>query len=97
MSHDGTPRERRWAAIAADGRHSWLGRHSDPSDAELADVAAALERAGTPGWLAVTEGVYYSGNDLGVLLVRPIWGDGDWDAALAAFRDRRREALAATG
>lgn len=83
--------------IAADGRHSWLGRNNDPTDAKLVDVAAALERAGIPGWLAVTEGVYYSSDALVVLLVRPLWGEGDWEAALAAFHDRRRESLAATG
>jgi hypothetical protein len=90
-------RERRWAVISADGSHGWVGRHTDPSEEELARVTQNLSRADVPGWLAVTEGVYYSRSELSVLLVRPLWGDGDWDAAMAAFHERRRRALGPRG
>ena len=86
-------RERRWAVIGSDGRHIWLGRHTDPTEKELTRVAEGLAETGTPGWLAVTEGVYYSNEELDVMMVRPLWGAGDWQDAVAAFRERRRRVL----
>ena len=86
-------RDRRWAAVGADGRHIWLGRHSDPSDAELAEVTRQLETQGMTAWLAVTEGNYYATKDvLTVLMVRPLTAAGDWEAAKVAFLRRRAEA-----
>lgn len=97
MGSTGIVREHRWAVITADGRHAWLGRHSDPTDAELAEVARQLEAAGDVAWLAVTEGGYYQPADaMQVLLVRPLAGaGGDWEAAKAAFLGRRAETLKA--
>lgn len=86
-------KERRWAIIASDGRHVWLGRHTDPSSQELERAAEDLARARVPGWLAVTEGVFYSDDDLVVMMVRPLWGEGDWDSASAAFLRKREAAL----
>jgi len=94
MRSNGSTKEKRWAVIAADGRHAWLGRHSDPSDAELADVSQSLEQAGLAGWLAVTEGIYYEReHDMRAIPVRRLAGDADWETALAAFFARRAEAL----
>jgi hypothetical protein len=85
-------RERRWAVITQDGRHSWVGRHTDPTDAETVALTAALEHESLTGWLAVTEGVYYSDEVVTILMVRPLTGDGDWAAAAKAFLDRRQAA-----
>ncbi len=87
-------REKRWAIITQDGRHSWLGRHTDPSEEELTRTTAALAQQGLSGWLAVTEGVYYSHGKLTVMMVRPLHGQAEWEAALAAFQEHRRRSLA---
>jgi len=92
--HDGTSRERRWAVIVQTGDHAWLGRHRDPDEAELARAAQALERSGLAGWLAGTEAICYSKQPLEVLMVRPLHGVGDWEAALAAFHVKRQARLA---
>ena len=86
--------ERRWALIAQDGRHSWLGRYTDPSDEELSRVTAALAEQGLSGWLAVTEGIYHSRGSLTVMMVRPLHGEASWEAALEAFQEHRRQSLA---
>jgi len=86
--------EKRSAVLVEDGSHGWLGRHTEPSEAELSEVARGLGAAGLVGWLVVTEGVYYNPKDtLSVLMVRPLNGNGDWGKALAAFHTRRKEAL----
>jgi hypothetical protein len=87
--------ERRWMVLAQDGRHSWLGRASDPSPDELASVADALDGQGIAAWLAVSEGAYFSGDKLAVIAVRPLTRAlGSWDDALTAFHARRTKALA---
>jgi hypothetical protein len=85
--------ERRWALIAQDGRHSWLGRHTDPSEEELSQVTTALAQQGLSGWLAVTEGVYHSRGELTVMMVRPLHGQASWEDALEAFQEHRRQSL----
>jgi hypothetical protein len=87
-------RERRWAVIALNGRHTWLGRHSDPSDAELADVTRALAAHGAVAWLAIVEGVYYSPGELSVMQVRPLNGTGSFEDAVSAFLATRTAKLA---
>ena len=57
-------RERRWLVIASDGRHATLGRASDPSDAELERASESLRKLHMSGWLVVTDGHYYSQEDL---------------------------------
>ena len=52
-------KERRWIVLGEDGRHVTIGRHTDPTDDELARAADALHTSGQGGWLAVTEGQYY--------------------------------------
>lgn len=90
-------KERRWAAIAQDGRHVWLGRATDPTVDELADVIRQLDAKGAVAWLAVTEGVYHGSGDLKVMMVRPLSGSGSWEAAVAAFLAIRKRNLADIG
>lgn len=91
---EGTARERRWAVITVNGGHSWLGRHTDPSEAEIANVVRQLEERGVTAWLAVTEGIYFDPkHDLNVLMVRPLVAGGDWESAKTAFLAKRVEAL----
>lgn len=98
MNHtDGTSRERRWAVISEDGRHTWLGRHSDPTDAELADITGQLQAKNIVSWLAITEGVYWQPNhEMRVLLVRPLSGQGDWEKAKNTFLMKRATYLGET-
>jgi len=89
-----TQREKRWAVIISDGRHSWLGRHTDPTEEEITHTADQLSAQGLTGWLAVTEGVYYEPtHQMTALMVHPLSGDGDWEAAWAAFVARRAEVI----
>ena len=85
MQYDGTPREKRWAVITLDGSHGWLGRHIDPSSDEITRAAEGLAEQGLTGWLAVTEGVYYDpSHKMTAVMVRPLYGEGDWETAWAA-------------
>jgi hypothetical protein len=87
--------ERRWAIIAPDGRHVWLGRHSDPSPDEIADAENSLRAQGLGGWLAVVAGDYWSRHaKLEVLevlaLAKP---KGSFESAASAFRAARDRKL----
>ena len=97
MMHEGTEREKRWAMITQDGQHSWMGRHTDPTPEEIEQTSARMADLGVTGWLTITSGVYYEPeHNLEVMMVRPLAGQGDWEAALAAFLVRRVEALKET-
>jgi hypothetical protein len=86
------PGEKRWIVLTPDGAHMSVGRHTDPSDDEIQIVAQKLRAAGTGGWLAVMEGVYYGRGKVTLLMVREIVPAGrSWDEAAAAFQRRRRE------
>ena len=83
-------RERRWVVIAEDGRHATLGRHTDPSEGEINAAEAGLIALGTGGWLAVTEGVYYSRDVMSLLQVRTLGTPAvTWDEARSRFLSRR--------
>jgi len=43
------PHERRWIILAADGRHSTLGRITPPDEEEVARAASALAAVGLAG------------------------------------------------
>lgn len=47
--------ERRWIILGEDGRFTTLARTSDPTEAEIAEVEAAMRAQGVAGWLAVME------------------------------------------
>jgi hypothetical protein len=89
-------RERRWLVLVGDGtgRHAWLGRHTDPSEAELGQIEERLREQGFPGgWVAVSEGVYYSDDPMSLIRVRDLGLPGTtWDDAVAKFMARRVEA-----
>lgn len=87
--------ERRWIVLGDDGRHVTVGRHSDPTEDELREMSEQLKATGVGGWLAVTEGVYYSGGALRLMMVRELAPPRQtWEAAVAAFHDARRTKLA---
>lgn len=87
-------REKRWIVLADDGRHVTIGRHTDPSEDEIVRAGDGLRANGVGGWLAVTEGVYYSGGPLSVVMVREIAPTRQtWDAAVSAFMARRRQSI----
>ena len=88
--------DHRHLVVAADGRHTTLGRYTEPDDEELHTAAEGLDRLGMAGWYVLSEGRYYMPDD--TVSLRPIRRltskDGDWKAAAAAFQRRRAEALA---
>ena len=91
---NGSGREKRWAVICLDGSHAWLGRHTDPDEAQLASVVSQLQAISMPAWLVVTEGIYHQpSHELSVIMVRPLSGDSKWDQARLAFLDKRSEAM----
>ena len=90
-------RERRWIVLAEDGRHSTIGRHTDPSEEELNRAGDALRANGQGGWLAVTDGQYHSRGKLSVMMVRELAPPRtSWENALTAFQVARGVAVAPT-
>lgn len=96
---DGDPgvpgkRERRWLVIASDGRHSTLGRATDPSPEELDRIAGSLCGMGLAGWLVVSEGWYYRPEPMQLLVVRQLaeLEGATWEAAKTAFMAAREAA-----
>ncbi|MDR3529324.1 MAG: hypothetical protein P4L90_02025 [Rhodopila sp.] len=87
--------EKRWIVLAEDGRHTTLGRHTDPTQEEIERAAVGLKAAGLGGWLAVMEGDYYRSRcRVDLLMVREIApGQVTWDAAMTAFHGLRAQAL----
>jgi len=74
------PHERRWIILAADGRHSTLGRSAPPDEEEVAKAASALAAIGLAGWYVVLDGDYWSRRPPVVLTaVRPLAGATDAD------------------
>jgi hypothetical protein len=88
--------ERRWIVLGTDGRHVSLGRNGDPSPEEIEAAEAALLAQGHGGWLAVTNGAYWSRRArLEVLEVRRLGAPAcSFVEATAAFQRRRHERLA---
>jgi len=90
-------KEKRWAIIGEDGRHVWMGRHSDPTEAEIAQAESALAAQGLAGWLAITEGDYWAKRGrMGFVMVRPLAAPASsFEAGTAAFEAARKAKLAA--
>jgi hypothetical protein len=87
-------RERRWIVLTGDGRHVTMGRHTDPTEEPLNLAADELRANGLGGWLAVTEGQYYSRGKLSVMMVRELApASTTWEAAVAAFHTLRKRSL----
>jgi hypothetical protein len=91
---DNPARERRWLVLAETGDHYWLGRATDPSEDEIDAAEASLRRVGIGGFLAISEGDYWSRDPLTLLEVRRLNGPGaSFDAAVVAFLAKRRMAV----
>ncbi|WP_420105121.1 hypothetical protein [Herbaspirillum huttiense] len=76
--------------VTGDGRHSTLGRHSDPSDEEISQAGQQLDGLGIAGWLAVSEGEYYGRGSITLLKVRRITEkNGDWAVAERLWQEQR--------
>jgi hypothetical protein len=88
-------KEKRWIVLGEDGRHVTLGRHTDPTETEIAAAQAALAAQGVAGWLAVMEGDYFGRRSQpGLLMVRPLGSlAAPFEAAAAAFEEARLRAL----
>ena len=83
-----------WIVLATDGRHSMLGRHTDPTQEEIERVETSLKATGLGGWLAVMRGVYYSRKPVELLMVRPLGEPGEaWEVATKAFDAARKLAI----
>ena len=89
--------ERRWIILAEDGRHATLGRHTDPSEAEIEAAGAGLGAQGLGGWVAVMDGFYHRPRSrLTLMMVRPVAPcPVAWEQAVEAFQEIRRERNAA--
>lgn len=74
----------RTIVLAADGRFVTLGRHSEPSDAELAQVTATLAATGVTAWLATMHGSPHGKRAPKITAIRGLHGEGDFAAAVAA-------------
>lgn len=88
---DNPARERRWLLLAETGDHSWIGRHSDPTNDEIGAAEASLRGVGVGGFLAVSEGDYWSGGPLSLLEVRSLnCPSVSFESAVAKFLAKRR-------
>ncbi len=85
-------RERRWIVLAEDGRHSTLGRDTDPSEDEIMAAEQALVAQGLSGWVAITEGDYWSRRaKLNLLVVRRLGTPQvEFGVAAAIFESSRQ-------
>ena len=85
--------------LAEDGRHVWLGRHSDPTDAEVDEAGRALDGQGLAGWLVVMRGDYWAvAREPEVMVVRRVTQrEGDGTRAAEMWRWLRRGKLNSVG
>ena len=82
--------ERRWVILDTLGRHVTVGRHTDPSDAELDAAAVTLAGEGLGGWLVVLEGRYYGRRRVHLRRVAElVAGQVSFDLAAALFHAKR--------
>ena len=90
MGNHVTAAERRWIVLDNLGRHVTIGRHSDPTAAELNAAAEALAGLGRGGWLAVMEGAYYAPGSVKLLEVSVLTPCAEtFESAAALFQCRR--------
>jgi len=87
--------ETRWIVLGTDGRHVTLGRHTDPTQEEVAAAEAALAAQGMAGWLTVVKGAYYARRTPSLMMVRPLADPAcTFDEAAAEFEAKRKGKLA---
>ncbi|WP_439580653.1 hypothetical protein [Elioraea sp.] len=86
-------KEKRWIVLGEDGRHVTLGRHTDPTDAEIAAAEGKLAAQGLGGWLAIMEGDYFGRRPQpALLMVRPLGSPAErFEAAAEAFETARQQ------
>ena len=87
--------DRRWIALAEDGRASVIARASDPSEDDIAAAEDSLRRHGLSGWLAIMSSSQYVETMPTVMEVRPLASPGTTFAAaaekmMAAMIEKRR-------
>jgi hypothetical protein len=88
-------KKRTWAIIAEDGRHSLVGRHSDPAPEEITAIEAQLAEHKLAGWLVIMEGDYHRRGDMSFVVVQPMASPaGAFADARAAFEAIRQKMLA---
>ena len=89
-------RERRWIILGEDGGHVTIGRHTDPSEDELARAKESPRTTSQGGWLAILEGRYYGTREaVSLMMVRELVpARRPWELAVDAFRAARQRALA---
>jgi hypothetical protein len=87
--------ETRWLVLCVDGRHSTVGRHTDPSEEEIVRFESTLQAQGLSGWLVLMNGRYYDARRRpSLMMVRPLGEPGQvWEEAVAAFEAIRRTAV----
>jgi hypothetical protein len=77
--------------LADDGRFVTIGRHSAPTDAEIANAGDALASQGIGGWLATMSGTFYGRVCPRLEMVRTIAAPRQsWECAVAAFREAHK-------
>ncbi|MCW3476752.1 hypothetical protein [Limobrevibacterium gyesilva] len=79
--------ERRWLVLSTDGRHTTIGRATDPTPNEITALETALAAQGLAGWLAIAEGDYHAIRDpMHLMIVRELGNPGvAFSDAVAAF------------
>jgi len=79
--------ERLWIILAADGRHSTVGRDTDPSAEEIAGYEAKMAAQGIEGWLAIAEGDYFARRGrMTLMMVKPFGNPAAaFEEAVAAY------------
>lgn len=84
--------ETRTIILGDDGRHVTMGRHSEPTEAEVAAAGGALAAKGIGGWLVRMEGDYYAKRGkLALVMIREIAKPrATFAEAEAAFRAARK-------
>jgi hypothetical protein len=87
--------ERRWIILFTDGTQNIVGRHTDPTDDEIAVMEARLKEHGVSGWLAISAGDYYGKRSkMDLMMVRPLNSPAvGFDTAAAAYQQLRQERL----
>lgn len=84
-------RDPRWVLLAESGDYSILGRHREPTEADIEKAENALGRAGLTGWLAVMSHSAHARTPPEFVMVRPLRNPQTGFAeAVEAFRRRHQ-------
>ena len=85
------PRDPRVIIITENGEWGVAGRHTDPSEAEIAEYEANLVRQGASGWLAIASGSFYSRGFPEIVMSRTLGSPAiPFEAAIEALKARLR-------